>query len=91
MVLRDKVYITSYTNSSVISTRKWNCNKYQWSKTSERLSKLKIEEHLLNKIEGQELKEESDHDNKGKTFDFVVESHSNSKKTLETNSSFYVK
>ena len=55
------------------------------------LSKLKIEQHLLNKIEGQELKEESDHDNKGKTFDFVVESHSNSKKTLETNSSFYVK
>ena len=39
------------------------------------LSKLKIEQQLLNKIEGQELKEKSDDDNKAKAFDFVIESH----------------
>ena len=38
------------------------------------LSKLKIEQQLLNKIEGQELKEESDDDNKAKAFDFLIES-----------------
>ena len=38
------------------------------------LSKLKTEKQLLNKIEGQELKEESDDDNKAKVFDFVIES-----------------
>ena len=39
------------------------------------LSKLKIEQQLLNKIEEQELKEESGDDNKAKAFDFVIESH----------------
>ena len=34
------------------------------------LSKLKIEQQLLNKIEGQESKQESDDDNKAKAFDF---------------------
>ena len=38
------------------------------------LSKLKIEQQLLNKIEGQELKEESNDDNKAKVFDFLIES-----------------
>ena len=38
------------------------------------LSKLKIEQQLLNKIERQELKEKSDDDNKAKAFDFVIES-----------------
>ena len=38
------------------------------------LNKLKIEQQLLNKIEGQELKEESDDDNKTKALDFVIES-----------------
>ena len=38
------------------------------------LGKLKAEKQLLNKIEGQELKEESDDDNKAKVFDFVIES-----------------
>ena len=38
------------------------------------LSKLKIEQLLLDKIEGQELTEESDDDNKAKAFDFVIES-----------------
>ena len=33
------------------------------------LSKLKIEQQLLNKIEGQESKQESDDDNKAKAFD----------------------
>ena len=36
--------------------------------------KLKIEKQVLNKIEGQELKENSDDDNKAKAFDFVKES-----------------
>ena len=36
------------------------------------LGKLKIEQQLLNKIEEQELKEESDDDNKAKAFDFVI-------------------
>ena len=48
----------------------------QWSKTKESitvLSNLKIEQQLVDKIEGQELKEESD-DEKGKTIDFVIES-----------------
>ena len=34
------------------------------------LSKLKIEQQLVNKIEGQELNKESDYDNKVKAFDF---------------------
>ena len=34
------------------------------------LSKLKIEQQLVNKIEGQELNKESDCDNKAKAFDF---------------------
>ena len=34
------------------------------------LSKLKIEQQLENKIEGQELNKESDYDNKVKAFDF---------------------
>ena len=34
------------------------------------LSKLKIEQQLVNKIEGQELNKESDYDNKAKAFDF---------------------
>ena len=38
------------------------------------LSELKIEQQIHNKIEGQELKKESDDDNKSKTFDFVTES-----------------
>ena len=38
------------------------------------LSKLKIEQQLLNKIEGQELKEESDDDDRAKAFNFVIES-----------------
>ena len=38
------------------------------------LSKLKIEQQLVNKIEGQELNKESDDNNKAKTFDFVIES-----------------
>ena len=38
------------------------------------LSKLKIEQQLVNKIEGQELNKESDDDNKAKAFDFVIES-----------------
>ena len=38
------------------------------------LSKLKIEQLLLDIIEGQELTEESDDDNKAKAFDFVIES-----------------
>ena len=38
------------------------------------LSKLKIEQLLLDKIEGQELTEESDDDNTAKAFDFVIES-----------------
>ena len=38
------------------------------------LVKLKIEQQLLNKMEVQELKEESDHDNNAKTFNFVRES-----------------
>ena len=38
------------------------------------LRKLKIEQQLLNKTEGQELKEESENDNKVKAFDFVIES-----------------
>ena len=38
------------------------------------LNKLKIEQQLLNKIEGQELKEELDDDNKTKALDFVIES-----------------
>ena len=38
------------------------------------LSKLKIEQQLLNKIEGQELKEKSNDDNKAKVFDFLIES-----------------
>ena len=37
------------------------------------LSKLKIEQ-LLNKKEGHELKEESDDDNKAKSFDFIIKS-----------------
>ena len=37
------------------------------------LSKLKIEQQLVNKIEGQELNKESD-DDKAKAFDFVIES-----------------
>ena len=36
------------------------------------LGKLKIEQQLLNKIEEQELKEESDDDNKAKAFDFEI-------------------
>ena len=43
------------------------------------LSKLKIEQQLLNKIERQELKEESDDDNRAKAFDFVIESQSDVK------------
>ena len=38
------------------------------------LSKLEIEQQLLNKIEEQKLKEESDDDNKAKPFYFVIES-----------------
>ena len=38
------------------------------------LSKLKIEQQLVNKIEGQELNKESDDDTKAKAFDFVIES-----------------
>ena len=38
------------------------------------LSKLKIHKQLLNKIEGQALKEESVDDNKAKAFDSVIES-----------------
>ena len=38
------------------------------------LSKLKIEQQLLSKMEGQEVKEESDDDNSTKTFDCVIES-----------------
>ena len=38
------------------------------------LSKLKIEQQLLNKIEGQELREESDDDDRAKAFNFVIES-----------------
>ena len=38
------------------------------------LVKLKIEQQLLHKMEGQEVKEESDDDNSAKTFDFVIES-----------------
>ena len=38
------------------------------------LRKLKIEQQLLHKIEGHELKEESDCGNKAKAFDFVIKS-----------------
>ena len=38
------------------------------------LSKLKTEQHLVNKIEGQELNKESEDDIKEKAFDFVIES-----------------
>ena len=38
------------------------------------LNELKIEQQIHNKIEGQELKKESDDDNKSKAFDFVTES-----------------
>ena len=47
------------------------------------LSKLKIEQQLLNKIEGQELKEESDDDNKAKAFDFLIESRKSKAKLGE--------
>ena len=46
-------------------------------KLREVLSKLKKEQQLLNKIEEQELKEESDDNNKAKAFDFVIESQKN--------------
>ena len=38
------------------------------------LGKLKIEQQLLNKMEGEEVKEKLDDDNKAKLFDFVIES-----------------
>ena len=38
------------------------------------LRKLKVEKQLLHKIEGHELKEESDYGNKAKAFDFVIKS-----------------
>ena len=46
-------------------------------KLREVLSKLKKEQQFLNKIEEQELKEESDDNNKAKAFDFVIESQKN--------------
>ena len=46
----------------------------QKQKLKKVLSKLKIEQQLLKKLEGQEWKKESDDDNKGKSFDFVIES-----------------
>ena len=38
------------------------------------ISKLKIEQQLLNKTQGQGLKEESNDDNEAKAFDFAIES-----------------
>ena len=38
------------------------------------LVKSKIEQQLLNKVKGQEVKEESDDENNAKAFDFVIES-----------------
>ena len=38
------------------------------------ISKLKIEQQLLNKTQGQGLKEESNDDNEAKVFDFAIES-----------------
>ena len=48
------------------------------------LSKLKIEQQLVNEIEGQELNKESDDDTKAKAFDFVIESQKSEVKVGKT-------
>ena len=48
------------------------------------LSKLKTEQHLVNKIEGQELNKESEDDIKEKAFDFVIESQKSEVKVGKT-------
>ena len=52
----------------------WALENKRDQKLQKVLSKLKIEQLPLDKIEGQELTEESDDDNKAKAFDFVIES-----------------
>ena len=64
----------SYTNNSAMDTRKKTGIDISDQKLKKVLGKLKIEQPLLHKMEGQEVKEESDDDNNTKAFDFVIDS-----------------